>query len=268
LLLGFDVLTGREVWRNGRSTPFGDGPFGFASLLSRGFGAGDGIFVTPARGELFAWAPSTVRVTGDVEGATRSTSARFELEGGGAPLACRLDGDGGSGVFAPCSTPLVLNDLGEGEHALHVRLAAGGPAIVRRWIVDHRPPRVVLDTAAEGALPVTAGRFVLSVQEDSDLRCHFDALPWRDCLPTEIAETSVSGSHSFEVVATDRAGNVSAVERRSWIVVQGDAPVIEPTAALTRASSADFSFRVFGRGRLRVPARRPAVRFLRLARRL
>ena len=241
-LLGFDVATGREVWRRNIGRPLGDGRGSLGSMVE-GFGAGDGMLVTPWVGGVTAWAASPVRVTGGPRGATQSTSARFDIEHAGAGgLECRVDGAGGSGEFAPCASPVVLEALPDGEHALHVRAVSGGPTVVRRWTVDTTPPQLFVDARYEGTITWTRPEFRPSMTERGTLECRTDADPWRDCQPVDYAGLYLSGSHVFEVRATDFAGNV-AIERRAFTVVAGaSVEWRQPTTpAWTSAASLEWS---------------------------
>lgn len=73
-----------------------------------------------------------------------------------------------------------------------------------------RPPRLT-----------TARRAVYEVESDEDgtIICRVDGGAWTDCTPGRVEINGLGlGEHVFEAVATDRAGNVSAIAQDRWTV--------------------------------------------------
>jgi hypothetical protein len=90
-----------------------------------------------------ALSPLDTTIVAGPPGVTTSSAARFEFTASEpAGFECSLEG----APFAPCSSPLPLESLGEGRHSFQVRAAGAGstdptPA-ERTWTVDRTRPRV------------------------------------------------------------------------------------------------------------------------------
>ena len=157
-----------------------------------------------------------------------STSATFEFSGTDngpepSPLAfeCRVD----SGDWAACSSPQEYVDLADGEHTFEVQATdqAGNrepePAS-RTWKVDTVAPTTTID----------AGPPQLGQQHGGDLRVRrgrggrASSAGWTEATgppassPQEYTDLA-DGSHTFDVRATDPAGNLgpeAALRRGRW----------------------------------------------------
>ena len=156
-------------------------------------------------------------------GAVSSTAATFAFSSGDASASfeCSLDG----AAFASCASPLTYGSLSEGDHAFEVRAvdAAGNvdptPA-TWLWTVDTTPPETGIDSGTSGFVNATSAAFTFSASEDSStFECSLDSAPFASCTSPQAYPDLAEGSHTFEVRATDAAGNTDPTPaRRSWTV--------------------------------------------------
>ncbi len=184
--------------------------------------------VSEAKGRLFTvdtTAPVVTITSGPANGsATQSRSASFEFttDDPAATVTCQLENNGFSSCGSPFNTPL-LND---GTHAFQVRAtdAAGNVGGAGRiWFVDNVAPTVTIASGPEqdsqSSDPRPSFGFFAS-ESGVTFRCRFDANAFADCSSPFAATSRLSpnGPHTFEVVATDRAGNVGPTVTRTWTI--------------------------------------------------
>ena len=190
---------------------------------------------------------------------TESTSATFEFHSttANSTFECRLDG----GSAEPCSSPWSYPALSEGQHSLEVTAvdAVSGPdpaPATRTWTVeppaDTTPPQTSIDAGPPSTTTSTSASFQFSSSEPgSSFTCRLDSGNWGDCAsPAEYAALS-TGPHTFQVQATDGAGNADGTPATwEWTVVvpnPGDttAPetsIVSGPAISTTSTSAGFEF--------------------------
>jgi CSLREA domain-containing protein len=144
---------------------------------------------------------------------TNSTSARFEFSAGEeASFECSRDG----GAFAACSSPQSYEGLGEGAHTFDVRAidrAGNVDSTPARavWTIDLTPPETSIDEQPADPTSSTSARFVFSASEGSSFECRLDGGDFGTCESPASYDGLAEGRHSFDVRATDAAGNVEAV---------------------------------------------------------
>ena len=183
---------------------------------------------------------------------TRSESATSE---------CRVD----SGAWTSCSSPasaVALNGgpLGDGPHSFSVRstdlagnLEATPASAV--WVQDTVVPVVDIVAAPASFSPRGDAEFGWTVKDGSppadapevQTDCRIDGGTWNPCPRTLVVPDPANGAHTFEVRATDGAGNTDT-ELHSWQVL--GAPPIAPQidnasvaeGQLTRLTTATFAF--------------------------
>jgi hypothetical protein len=202
--------------------------------------------------------PDTVIDSGP-PASTPSTSATFEFHAttAGSTFECRLDGGGA----VPCSSPWSYSDLSEGQHSFQVTAvhASAGPdptPAESSWTVepppDTTPPQTSIGSGPPPTTTSTSASFHFSSGEtDSSFACRLDSGTWAACTsPVDHAGLS-TGPHSFQVRATDEAGNADDTPATwEWTVVApnpddttapqtsiGSGPPISTTSA-----SATFEF--------------------------
>ena len=175
--------------------------------------------------------PAVTITSGPPNGsATQARSASFEFttDDPSATLSCQLN----SGGFNPCSSPFDTPDtLNDGTYGFQVRARdpagnVGGAG--RIWFVDNVAPTVTITSGPNEGTTSDEARpsFGFSADEaGATFECHFNSDPPTPCSsPFSSTERLPNGSSSFSVEATDRAGNVSATETRTWII---DAPPVD-----------------------------------------
>lgn len=180
---------------------------------------------------------------------------------------CSVDG----GAEAPCTSPLVLSGLDDGNHTVTVRSTdiAGNVELTvasATWRQDTVVPEVTFTSKPPTYMPIGDADFAWSVKDGNPLvlapeveaQCALDPVDpdnvdnseWQACdRDMTIAEVdNTNGAHVLEVRATDEAGNVSPVARHDWTVL-GSKPVpvvvddSSPAAgATTRVGTAFLAF--------------------------
>ena len=144
--------------------------------------------------------------------ASTSASFAFSASEPAAGFECRLDG----GAWEACSSPKGYTGLAEGNHTFHVRAtdAAGNvdptPAVFA-WAVDTVAPQTTIDAAPSDPSASPAPSFDFSSSEGgSTFECRLDGGAWGTCTSPHVYTGLADGSHTFQVRATDAAGNVDA----------------------------------------------------------
>ena len=113
-----------------------------------------------------------------------------------------------------------LAALAGGSHTFQVRAtdAAGNtdatPASYT-WTVDLTAPNTTIDSNPADPSNDTTPSFAFSSSEPgSTFECRIDAGSWTSCTsPETISPALTAGSHTFDVRATDAAGNTDATRR-------------------------------------------------------
>jgi len=147
-----------------------------------------------------------------------------------ATFECRVS----NGAWAPCASPLTLGPLADGAYTLAVRAAGDPTPATRSFTVDATPPaappvsspdrfetgQVTLSGTAEAASTVT-------VREAGVLRGTSAGPDWSVTFP------ATDGEHTYEIRATDAAGNVSAATTRTVVVARPLQATPTPTPTAT-----------------------------------
>lgn len=192
------------------------------------FGA-DGLEHPP---ELVDTPPETT-IDSSPPARTNSTSARFTFSssepGPSEPapgFSCTLDGQ----PVVPCTSPLDLNGLSEGEHTFEVAAIDGTlntdatPATFT-WTVDLTPPGAEITSGPSGETEETNATFAFRSEPGATLECALDGAAFQNCSSEKSYAGIQPGEHTFQVRATDAAGNSSTASHR-WTV---RAPAQQPS---------------------------------------
>jgi ABC-type oligopeptide transport system substrate-binding subunit len=175
---------------------------------------------TPAS---FAWtngpAPRTKLDPKPPKATMGTASFTFASADAGAAFECSLDG----APFKACSSPKTYTGLGAGPHtfAVHAIDAAGrvGKAATATWTVDLTPPDTTI--TRHPADPTTSTRAVfkfVSSEKGSTFACRLDGGGFTTC-PKKGYANLTAGSHTFQVRATDAAGNTdSSPASFTWMI--------------------------------------------------
>jgi hypothetical protein len=129
--------------------------------------------------------------------------------------------------------------LEEGDYYAYAEQAgASGTAVsvAHSFSVDFTPPRTSISSGPQGTTAATAASFrFASSEQESTFECRLDGGAWQSCTSPAMYTSLGDGSHTFDVRASDRAGNVDpTAASRSWVV---DSTV----AAVTLEQPADDS---------------------------
>jgi uncharacterized delta-60 repeat protein len=196
-------------------------------------------------------------ITGGPAGLTSDSSPVFEftVSGAGAAAECRLDGPGGAGGYAPCTSPKSYSGLADGDYTFSVRAVAGtasGPAETRSFTVSTRPPEATITSGPSGPGRYARVGFEFSAISGSTFECKLDgpgaaAGSYARCSSPAIYDGLADGNYAFSVRAT-AAGRTGPPATRSFSI-DTVAPVVTITggpSGTTSVTSPRFSFTVAG----------------------
>jgi hypothetical protein len=164
--------------------------------------------------------PAAPSITSNPANPTSSTSASFSFSGeGGGSYECKLD----AGGFSGCTSPEPYASLGEGSHTFQVRQTDGlgntGPAASFTWTVDTVAPDTSIDSSPSDPSPADVSFSFSSTEPGSTFTCSLDGGPLTTCASPESYNGLLPGLHTFDVWATDAAGNTDATEASfTWTV--------------------------------------------------
>ena len=191
-------------------------------------------------------APETT-ITSAPPAATSQTSASFTFGSEeGATFQCRLDG----AAFADCVSPTNYTDLGESPHVFEVRAtdAAGNsdasPAS-HSWTIDLTAPQTTIDSGPPTPTKQTSASFTFSSEPGTTFQCSLDGEAFTACT-SPMNHTGLSENpHTFEVQATDPAGNTDPTPAsHSWTVdlTAPQTTIDSGPPTPTKQTSASFTF--------------------------
>lgn len=156
-----------------------------------------------------------------------------QVTGGTLNFRCSITKSGGATTSQdPCTSPLAPpTDLVDGVYTYSVWGRHNNDEsltpFTKTFTVDTVAPVPTLDPTAgpgEGALQaVNTETFRFASNEPGTVACSLDGAPFTACTNPKTVTVPQSGRHTFEVQATDRAGNVStASAKRTWFVAAAD----------------------------------------------
>jgi hypothetical protein len=174
-------------------------------------------------------------ITSGPSGTVNSTSATFTFSASEpSTFDCSLDGS----AFSECLSPATYTGLAAGSHTFQVRAtdAAGNtdptPA-QRTWTVDTTPPDTTITSGPSGTVNSPSATFAFTASEAATFTCSLDGAAYTACSTPKTYTGLGFGSHTFQVRATDAAGNTDPTPaQRTWTV---NAP---PTARFTFSCAA------------------------------
>jgi large repetitive protein len=154
--------------------------------------------------------------------------------------SCALDGE----LAQACSSPLTLSNLGEGSHTLIV--SAGGDQVSHTWLVDQTAPVTAWQAAPEQLTRSSAADFSFSANETATFMCALDSAAFAPCTSPRRMTNLEDGSHEFQVIATDSAGNVSPAMSFRWTIDQTPPQVsitgVSPSQTVSNIPEKTISF--------------------------
>jgi hypothetical protein len=198
-------------------------------------------------------APNT-QIDGNPANPVASANATFVFSGsdgsgsGVASYQCRVDSTQAID-WAPCTTPKPYTGLSDGTHKFEVRAidqaanADATPATFS-WVIDTTAPTTTLDSNPPALSPSAAASFAFSGSDGSGtglaaFECRRDGGAWSACTSPQSYASLAEGAHSFEVKATDKAGNADATPASFEWSVDTSAPGAPQLTATVPASPAN-----------------------------
>lgn len=163
--------------------------------------------------------PETTITAGPGATNDRTPDFSFVSSEPGSTFRCRVDG----GTWRSCTSPTTLAQLDAGSHTFEVR--ATDPAGLtdptpakRTFVVDLVAPKATI-TGGPGTTNDTTPSFTFTSSEaGSTFECRVDGAPFASCTSPWSTPELGQGSHTFDVRATDPAGNRGTAVRRTFTV--------------------------------------------------
>jgi hypothetical protein len=193
-------------------------------------------------------APNTTISAGPAN-PTSSTAASFSFASTetGSTFECQLDGGGYSG----CTSAKSYSGLVAGSHTFQVRATdpvgnTDATPAAYTWTVDLTPPETTIDSKPSDPSNSASPVFAFSSSEvGSSFECQLDGGGYSPCTSTKSYSGLAAGSHTFQVRATDPAGNVDPTAASyTWTVdlVAPETTISAGPANPTSSTAASFSF--------------------------
>lgn len=169
--------------------------------------------------------PAAPVITSFPAALSNSPNASFEFSNSeaGTSLECSLD----AGVFTACTSPKIYQGLGDGNHMFSVRTvdAAGNRSTEKTfgWTVDTIAPDTTIVSAPAANDTSTSASFTFHSSENgSTFQCRLDGGNYAPCVSGQTYSSLPAGAHTFEVRATDAAGNTdSSPASHAWTISAG-----------------------------------------------
>jgi hypothetical protein len=161
-------------------------------------------------------------------------SFSFSSSEGGSSFQCQLD----AGGWSACTSPKSHSGLSAGSHTFEVRAtdAAGNtdasPASYP-WTIDLTAPNTSLMVSPSDPSNDANPSFSFDSSEASTFECKLDAGSFASCTSPKSYAGLSAGSHTFEVRATDAAGNPDATPAtHTWTI-----DLTDPNTSITTSPS-------------------------------
>ncbi len=193
-------------------------------------------------------APDT-NITDQPDDPSNSANASFGFTATetGSTFECRLDG----GTFGPCTSPQAYTGLADGEHTFEVR--AIGPVgntdptpASYTWTIDTVPPNTnITDQPDDPSIGPDASFSFNSTETWSTFECRLDGGTFSACTSPQAYTGLADGEHTFEVRATDAAGNTDPTPASyTWTIdtVAADTTITAHPDDPCASANASFSF--------------------------
>ncbi len=141
--------------------------------------------------------------------------------------------------WVPCASGRQENPALSGLYTFEVRAVDSSgnrsPISSWNWTVDKLAPVTTVTSAPSGTVASTSATFEFTSNESGTFTCTLDAVSTPCTSPTTYTGLS-QGTHTFQVMATDGAGNNSAGITRTWTV-----DTVAPTASSARPTGSRVS---------------------------
>src|SRR5207253_131244 len=197
----------------------------------------------------FTWTVDTVAPTASITASptnpSNSSAPSFSFSSeAGASFQCALDG----AAFASCSSPKAYTSVADGSHTFQVKATDGagntGPAAAYTWTIDATAPTASITASPTNPSNSNAPSFSFSSEAGATFTCALDGAAFASCSSPKSYTSVADGSHTFQVKATDGAGNTGTAASYTW-TIDTSAPTASIAASPTNpstSSSPSFSF--------------------------
>jgi|GEM_PF-408854 len=208
--------------------------------------------------------PPETTINSGPTGTITVDTATFEFTSNeaGSTFECQLDTEG----WTTCESPKNLTNLSEGEHTFQVRATdeAGNtdqtPAS-RSFTVDlpeppdTTPPETTINSGPTGTIDVTTASFgFVSNEAGSSFECRHDSGSWAARTSPATLSGLSEGEHTFQVRATDEAGNTDATPASRSFTVKLPATTPPPVPQTRRGKNVKTKY-VTRRAKVKVTLR-------------
>ncbi|MFO0593676.1 MAG: Ig-like domain-containing protein [Myxococcaceae bacterium] len=176
-----------------------------------------------------------------------SGSFSFTATEAGSTFQCSLDG----AAFSACTTPLAFAGLADGSHSFQVRATdlTGNtdptPASFS-WTIDTVAPDTSFTSTPPASSNSSSANFAFTSNEaGATFQCSLDGAAFTACTSPRALVGLGDGSHTFQVRATDAAGNTDPTPASyTWTVdtTPPDTVITAGPPALSNSASASFTF--------------------------
>lgn len=198
-------------------------------------------------------ATTNTRILSGPSGTIATDSATFAFaspEDGG--FECRLD----ASDWDPCSSPATYSPLAEGLHRFEVRAlnrpghADPTPTVATfHFKKDSEPPETTILSGPSGTIATDSAIFGFDSSEaGSSFECRLDSgeeSAWETCASPQLYSALTDGAHSFEVRATDEAGNTDGTPADAGFATDTTAPetsIVSAPSGTIDSAAASFEF--------------------------
>jgi hypothetical protein len=189
--------------------------------------------------------PPMLAITAQPPAQSNQTTASFQFTIDDATtVTCQLD----ALAAAPCTSPATYAGLADGAHVFKLQGidAAGNVATkTASWSVDTVPPTLMITMEPPAVSTVSSANFSFTSSGATSVTCQIDAQAPVGCTTSASYTGLADGSHTFKVVATDAATNMTT-KSYTWMI-----DTTPPTLAITaepanptNSPSATFMFTV------------------------
>jgi len=148
-------------------------------------------------------------------------SFAFSSADAGSTFECDLDGLG----WAACTSPQPYTGLADGSHTFSVRATntrgnTDQTPASYTWMIDTTPPDTTIDSYPSDPSNSADPSFTFSANEaGSTFECRLDGGSWVACASPQNYTGLADGSHTFDVRATDAAGNTDPTPASyTWLI--------------------------------------------------
>ena len=169
--------------------------------LTINYTGGVGTDTTPPESTIVSGPSGTV--------SSASASFAFSSSEANSTFECRLD----DGAYGSCTSPMNYANLAGGSHTFQVRAtdATGNTQATpasRTWKVDTTAPHTTILSAPPALTNEDHATFTFSSEAGATFECSLDGAAFTACTSPKTYTNLSDGHHTFDVTATDRAGNV------------------------------------------------------------